>query len=62
MPEEPDELTPYGTSVETAMLIMREIQAITFEERMRPYMEGVAAVFVKAGADVSKVDFSKLED
>lgn len=61
MPEEPDELTPYRTSVETDILIMREIHKITLEERMRPYMEGVAGKLLDAGVDFSKVDFSKVD-
>lgn len=56
MPTEPDELTPYATNPAIDMLIMQEIHAITFEERMRPYMEGVAKKLQEAGVDFSKVD------
>lgn len=61
MPKEPDELTPYGTNPAFDLLIMREIQAITFEDRMRPYMEGVAKKLQEAGVDFSKVDYSKID-
>jgi hypothetical protein len=50
----PDEIE-YSTSVEGNLAIMREINKITFLERMKPLMTEVAKELVRAGVDFSKV-------
>lgn len=42
------------TSIEANLAIIREINRITFLDRMKPLMEGVARELIKAGVDFSK--------
>lgn len=55
-PEEAD----YVTRVDVNIAILREIAKIRFRERLPLIMAGVAKNLVAAGADFSKVDYSKL--
>lgn len=52
----------YITRDDVNMAILREMERINFRAKLRRLMPMVAQELVAAGADFSKVDFSKVTD
>lgn len=60
MAEDEPEEADYVTRVDVNIAILQEVAKIRFRERLPLIMAGVAQNLVAAGADFSKVDYSKL--